>query len=236
MDTNVTDMAMRPAGAALTLEALGGVWRRSLLQEPDGSRDTSSQVYWLQFGTFCGDIRIPGDGPAAPGAMAFAGNLRQRGDIFHWDPDWDFGIPADAPPDEGYLRWEGDILREDGVHIAYLEHWHRLAEPEKGDFGCYLRDCVGDRAGLFIRIGQFAFAAWKPADRNAPAFLLAIQDQELWQVAAMLPAQPFSGDKLTWPELLQAIGIDGEAAPAVSGHFTPSQSLSMDFDTQGVHR
>jgi hypothetical protein len=198
---------LRPASPQI--DQLGGVWQRKLLVEPDGVADTSTDVIWLQFGELCADVRTPEGAESCQ--TAFAGVLRKRGDIFHWDPEWEFGTPPGAPPDEGYLCWQGNILREDGVHSAYLEHWLRLAEAGEADFGCRLVDGGGASKGLVIRIGAFAIFAIEQQDGTA-SFLLLRQDDEGWSVSASTPDHPVSGAGLNWADLLDRFGIGSLAA------------------------
>ncbi len=57
--------------AVLMVECTG-LWRRTLLVEADGSRDTGTEVHWLQGLTAYVDTR------------GFAGRLDQHGDVFEW--------------------------------------------------------------------------------------------------------------------------------------------------------
>jgi hypothetical protein len=113
----------------VTLADLTGVWRRTLYVGPDGREDRESAVWWLQAGALCGDIRAPR--PGAPAETAFAGRLEQAGDVFGWRFEQSVGYAPDAPPDEGRLRWEGEALREDGVHVPYVEIWRREPLPRR---------------------------------------------------------------------------------------------------------
>jgi hypothetical protein len=185
---------------------LAGLWRRTLYVDPEGRRDTASAVWWLQAGPLCGDVRAPR--PGAPAETAFAGRLERAGDVFGWRFEQSFGYPPDAPPDEGRLRWEGDVLREDGVHLAYLEHWRR----EAGDV---------IRAGRFaggtlIEIGDVGFCA------RDGRFLLAEQGASGWRVrlAANLAVAP--GDAVAWPV------VSGETIRFPDSPLGPSGALSFD--------
>jgi hypothetical protein len=230
--------------AAIEIEDLAGVWRRTLLVDPDGSSDRTSDVYWLQLGRLCGDIRtaaIQGAG-IADCQSAFAGALKRHGTAYHWDPDWTFGIPPEAPPDEGYLSWRGEILHEEGVHIDYVEHWRRVALPDLGDFACHLLDGSGVRAGLLIRIGAFAFCAKLAAGGTgaetavSPSFFLARQNDRGWFIAAKCPSCSLRGSGFTWPELLAKAGLAkaGLATPAAG--FPNQDILTMDFEIEGAVR
>jgi hypothetical protein len=56
----------------VTLNDLPGVWRRSLLAWPDGTRDTTTTVLWVQGPTLYADLRqgVPHEGAARQGAEA----------------------------------------------------------------------------------------------------------------------------------------------------------------------
>lgn len=195
------------------IEDLGGVWQRTLLIEPDGKIDRTSDVYWLQLGTLCADIRSvpePEDRRSAKSChSAFAGTLFSRDGIFHWAPQWAYGLKEGAPPDEGLLRWEGAILREDGVHAAYVEHWRRLATPSDDDFACWLTDGADNRKGVLLRIGRFAFCA-NEADGTAEGtqFRLFTRDEDGWGVAASTPGHGSTGATFTWPDVLRLSGVE----------------------------
>ena len=91
-----------------------GLWRRTLLIDADGSRDTGGDVRWLQGITAYVDSR------------GFAGPLHQRGNVFEWHRDVDLEPPGPFP-DAGAMHWDGDVLVETGVHEDYVEHWVRDA-------------------------------------------------------------------------------------------------------------
>ncbi|TVQ57234.1 MAG: hypothetical protein EA355_04955 [Rhodobacteraceae bacterium] len=187
---------------------LAGLWRRTLYVAPDGRRDTESRVFWLQAGDLCGDIRAPG--PAAAAETAFAGRLERVGDVFGWRFEQAWGYPPDAPPDEGRLRWEGDILREDGVHAPYLEHWRReTAEIVRaGRF----------EGGLLIETREIACAA------RAGRFLLAARRGPRWTAMLAANADVAPGGPVDWPEVEGgAIRFPaGPLGPAAVSPFTPT--------------
>ena len=202
-----------PERRALRIDDLGGVWQRTLLIEPDGKVDRTSDVYWLQRGTLCADIRsmpAPEDRRSAKSCYsAFAGTLFARDEIFHWAPQWAYGLKEGAPPDEGYLRWEGEILREDGVHAAYVEHWRQLATPGDDDFACWLTDGSDNRKGLLLRIGRFAFCANEPdGTAEGTQFRLFTHDEHGWGVAASTPGHASTGVALTWSDVLRISGVE----------------------------
>ncbi len=209
------DQETAPERGAPRIEDLGGVWQRALLIEPDGRVDRTSEVYWLQLGTLCGDIR---SAPDQNCHAAFAGILSSRDEIFHWSPRWAYGLEEGAPPDEGYLRWEGAILREDGVHAAYVEHWRRLATPGDDDFACWLTDGSDNPKGLLLRIGRFAFCAHEQdGAAEETEFRLFTHGEDGWGVAASTPGHALTGVTLTWPEVLRICGAEYAGTESSAG-------------------
>ena len=204
-----------PERRAPRIEDLGGVWQRTLLIEPDGKVDRTSEVYWLQLGTLCADIR---SAPDKSCHAAFAGILSSRDEIFHWAPRWAYGLKEGAPPDEGYLCWEGAILREDGVHAAYVEHWCRLATPGDDDFACWLADGSAKRKGLLLHIGRFAFCAnEQDGAAEETEFRLFTRGDHGWGVAAATPGHASTGVTFTWPDVLRICGVECADAESSAG-------------------
>jgi hypothetical protein len=145
------------AGHTVAVEDLLGVWRRGVLVTPDGRRDETSDVYWLQSLTMCGDIRRQtAAGDDAPFLTSFAGRLSERDGVFRWERTL-ASPPVQGPPDDGRLSWQGEVLREDGVHEPYWETWIRIAMPAPGDYAAELFDPVEGRRGYLLSIGGFAF-------------------------------------------------------------------------------
>src|SRR5580700_5540438 len=121
------------------LADMPGMWRRSLIIQADGVRDTTSQVRWLQARTLFVDLR---QGAALPDFLqlrclddlsfpdllqlarqeGFAGRLGFEGDCFEWRRLIDFQ-PRSLRADAGRLWWEDEILVEAGRDEAYVEHW-----------------------------------------------------------------------------------------------------------------
>lgn len=126
------------------LAECSGLWRRTLLIDADGSRDTTPGVLWLQGISAYVDSR------------GFAGQLHQDGAVFEWHRAVDLEPPG-AFPDAGQMHWDGDTLVETGVHEAYVEHWVRdAAEPRP--CGAFFLSSDSDN-GLLLRVGEmFAFA------------------------------------------------------------------------------
>ena len=117
-----------------------GLWRRTLLINADGSRDTGTDVAWLQGITAYVDTR------------GFAGRLGQCGDIFEWQRLIDIEPPGPFP-DAGRMRWEAGTLIEVGVHEDYIEHWVREDGPVVPCWALFLGDALLVRAGA-----QFGWA------------------------------------------------------------------------------
>ena len=123
------------------LADLRGLWQRSLISWPDGTRDTTSIVRWLQGSRDYVDLRQPaalGDFSHCRGLadlsmddcarlakqQGFAGRIRFDGAHFEWERLIDLQ-PKALHADAGSLRWEDGVLIEKGRDIAYTEHWHR---------------------------------------------------------------------------------------------------------------
>lgn len=122
-----------------------GLWRRTLLIDADGSRDTGGGVRWLQGITAYVDSR------------GFAGPLHQRDDVFEWHRDVDLEPPGPFP-DAGSMRWDGEVLVETGVHEAYVEHWVR-DDGSAGACGAAFLRAPDGADGLLLRVGdQFGWA------------------------------------------------------------------------------
>jgi hypothetical protein len=157
----------------LEIADLAGLWRRTLIVEPDGSRDETSVVDWLQGPSLYVDLRSPpvrpdfrsaSLGDLSPEQQAylgqqqgFAGRLRRDGAFFTWDRTIDLQPPGPFP-DSGTLDFEGDVMVERGRHAAYLEHWRRGEEPTTPCAAFGLRDADGAEAILVASGDRFGFA------------------------------------------------------------------------------
>lgn len=121
-----------------------GLWRRTLLVEADGSRDTGTEVTWLQGITAFVDSR------------GFAGTLRDDGGVFEWQRAVDLQAPS--PPDIGEMRWDEGTLVETGVGADYVEHWVRDDVAPVPCWAVFLSGPEG-APGLLLRVGtRFGFA------------------------------------------------------------------------------
>ena len=155
--------------AVPTLDTLTGLWTRSLIEWPDGRRDTTTDVFWLQGPGLYADLRQPIGAPdfsrvhrladvtAAQLTWmatqeAFAGELLFDGDYFEWQRDIDFQ-PRSNRADRGRLAFERDVLVEHGENNAYLEHWHRGADATASGAARLLDEMDGASAYL-VRVGS----------------------------------------------------------------------------------
>ena len=147
------------------------MWERTLLRVgPDEDRTT--RVRWVQGTTWFGDVRVPADRPtrvrtvgvgelgvdeliALGRQQGFAGRIERSGAVCRWRREIDFQPPA-STPDEGRLAWDGDVLVEHGVHVAYVEHWRRLADD--GGVVFALRAAEAPRALLVVVDDHFVLA------------------------------------------------------------------------------
>jgi hypothetical protein len=163
--------------------SLLGLWQRSLIEWPDGRRDSTSRVYWLQGLSMCIDLRQPPS--PAPGGFAdvrshtelsalqcawlaqqqgFAGVCSFDGHHYVWSRSIDFQ-PRATLPDAGSLHWDGAVLVETGRDLPYVEHWHRTSAATQPVAAAQLRDTDDGRAGALLRVGAvFMFAR----DRSQP--------------------------------------------------------------------
>lgn len=123
-----------------------GVWRRTLLETPQG-RDDTTFVRWMQLGRWHADLRIPAAARAARAALqqGFCGVTQvtrgEAGEVCTWHRLAD-SQPTGPNPDAGLMVFENpDCVIESGVHGVYREIWQRLphstgrlialAEPER---------------------------------------------------------------------------------------------------------
>jgi hypothetical protein len=160
---------------------LSGLWKRTLLAYPDGSDDTTTAVHWLQGPAYYADLRQPAGRPdfsavsclrdlARPQVdwlaqqACFAGRLEPKGAFFEWRRDMDFQ-PRTGAADAGRLRFEGDLLIEEGRDVEYVEHWRRAGEANGPCIGARLGEAGGERLGFIIRVDEvFMVARGRPTE------------------------------------------------------------------------
>lgn len=158
---------MGAATQSPTPETLAGLWIRSLIVWPDGRRDATTHVWWLQGPGFYADLRQPIGAPRFRGVQrladvtplqlewmatqeAFAGELRFDGDAFDWERGIDLQ-PRGPHGDRGRLWFEDEVMIERGVYVDYIEHWHRHSAPSVRSVAARLSSDDG-RRGYLIRV------------------------------------------------------------------------------------
>ncbi|MGE4483351.1 hypothetical protein [Acidocella sp.] len=156
-------------------KGFSGLWTRSLLAFPDGRRDETTKVKWLQGPRLFADLRQPTGRPACcltqgperlsheasqwlASQSGFAGVFSFQDGIAEWRREIDFQ-PRAALPDAGRLEWRGRVLVETGLHVPYLEHWHAGEEPHAPSFGLRLRSASDGRLAILVRSGPLFMLA-----------------------------------------------------------------------------
>lgn len=156
-----------------------GLWERSLIAWPDGRRDTTTLVAWLQGPNLFADLRQPAAPPSFDGVSClgelqhhhldwltrqegFAGRFVCAGDAFEWQRVIDFQCPNDAV-DAGYLAFSDGVLIERGRDIPYIEHWHQTAPRHFPHFAARMQDEAGTD-GFLVRIGDIFMYARNRAE------------------------------------------------------------------------
>lgn len=174
---------MKPVpGTEPALAELRGLWTRSLIQWPDGRRDVSTAVHWLQGPSLYIDLRQPVARPDFSTTRAleevtdaqlawlvnqegFAGRLGHTPGWFEWAREIDFQ-PQAMYSDCGSLRHADGYLVETGRDVAYVEHWHRA---EIGDVAqcaaARLLEADSGRTASLVRVGEVFMLA---VDRSCP--------------------------------------------------------------------
>jgi hypothetical protein len=165
-----------------SVDDLRGLWQRSLIAWPDGRRDDTTEVRWLQGLCAYADLRRPSpiadfsrirgradlsldDCAWLARQQGFAGRLSFDGRHFEWSRSIDIQ-PKTGWADAGTLEWSGPVLIERGRDVAYTEHWHRdpLAATEPAADVVLREQAVGTHARLLRVGGHFMFAR----DRAVP--------------------------------------------------------------------
>lgn len=164
----------------LGIDDLKGLWRRSLLAYPDGRRDTTTDVHWLQGLRLYADLRQGENRPSFAGVRglrdltalqmawlsrqeAFAGELVKVGDCFEWRRLVDYQPPS-PQVDAGRLWLEDGMMKEEGRDIPYIEHWHRELIHTTPTAGLQLRDSQTGAPGVLVVVGTtFMFARGRAA-------------------------------------------------------------------------
>jgi hypothetical protein len=177
-----------------SLNELKGMWRRSLIARPDGTRDTTTHVRWLQSERLFVDLRQPAamsdcshagclddlslaDCAGLATQEGFAGHLSFDGRHFEWLRRIDYQ-PASGTADAGSLEWSDTVLIERGRDVAYLEHWQRDESSTVPCAAALLRDGGSGTVAVLLRVGRhFMFARERPtplcAQGDLPACVAA---------------------------------------------------------------
>lgn len=153
----------------ITLDHLLGRFDRSSITLPDGSIDAATTVGWLQGPSRHVDLRQP---PARPGFTGirgiadledhhldwlerqegFAGRTSLHDGRCTWKRLVDLRPPT-GTADEGWLRWDGPTLVEEGCHEPYVERWERSPGATDPAAAVELADTAGGVVGLLVRVG-----------------------------------------------------------------------------------
>jgi hypothetical protein len=171
------------------VQDLQGLWRRSLIAWPNGARDDTTHVRWLQGSRVYIDLRQPASLPnfsnrrgladislddcrALARQEGFAGHFTFDGTHFEWGRQIDFQ-PKPLYSDVGSLWWEGNVLIERGRDVDYIEHWHREVSNGVTAAAAMLREPGGNAKGALLRVGSvFMFARDRaitpPAHKTLP--------------------------------------------------------------------
>jgi hypothetical protein len=188
-----TDPQVEDANAGFVPAPLRGLWDREEIFTPSGYRDATTRVVWLQTRRFYGDLRIPADRPARPGArdfgafsdeellalarvQGFGGVLTASAGVCLWRRDLDYQPPGETP-DEARYEIEGDRMAELGIHAAYTEIWRRA--PDSAEPHIALRREAGPGGLLVIAGDHFLEIQGREDALPAGETLAAIVERDL---------------------------------------------------------
>jgi hypothetical protein len=172
-------------GPVVEISDTFGLWERSLIAWPDGRRDTTTYVGWLQGPALFADLRQPIGAPSFEGVAClndlgpahfgwlarqegFAGRFVHDGTCFEWQRIIDFQCTS-VYSDAGHLNFEGETLVELGRDIPYIEHWHRATPDVSPHYAMRMQDQDG-RQGFIVRAGAifiYVRDRSKPLEFNA---------------------------------------------------------------------
>ena len=169
----------------VTLGDLRGRLERSSVTLPDGSTDTATRVGWLQGPSRYCDLRQPPGRPGFAGVRGpadleehhvewlarqegFAGTAVLRDGRCTWHRLVDLRPPG-GTPDEGWLRWEGSSLVEEGCHEPYVERWDPAPGRTDPAAAVEITDTADGAVGILVRVGDdFGWARGGPTPGRAP--------------------------------------------------------------------
>lgn len=178
-----------------------GLWRRDSLVQPNGLRDVTTEVYWLQSHGLYVDLRIPAGRPdfrgysdlsaLPPGHLewlrkqeGFAGRLSVDGGICHWRRDLDYQPPG-VVDDIGQAHFISEsVLLETGVLADYAEIWRRAVlngVDRNADQVLAARSIPGEhgRLGFWVVVGDvfmYAIDRVKPFASNLAGAAWTLDD------------------------------------------------------------
>jgi hypothetical protein len=184
----------------LRLQDLCGFWRRNMIAWPDGRRDTTTEVWWLQGPHDYADLRIPAGRPAHGGIAClrdldrtmlafmarqegFFGTLGVVQSIGEWTRAFDYQ-PDTGLPDRGALSFDRGTLVERGIEVPYVEHWRRASDAD-AVMSVRLRGAAPPCLGCIVAAGDaFIYARGRSAALPAGAGLTQLIAQSRSREAA----------------------------------------------------
>jgi hypothetical protein len=235
------------------VSGLRGLWQRSMIAWPDGKRDTTTSVHWLQGLSACIDLRQPAAATAGfAGAHAlddlsigqctrlalqqgFAGRCVFDGSHFEWIRSIDFQ-PSSPAADAGSLHWEGDVLVEIGRDSAYVEHWHREASaPSLPTAAITLREAQEKTAAAMLRVGPvFMFARDRAIAAAQPTLSACVAAAAtLRQARALVDCEISFGAALPSGFRISASTLPWRIGDSLEQHFVREQLSTMDRAANG---
>ncbi|HTC44960.1 MAG TPA: hypothetical protein VK696_07925 [Steroidobacteraceae bacterium] len=235
------------------LSDMPGMWRRALIIQADGTRDSTTQVRWLQAQSLFVDLRqgaalpdfltvrclndlTPGDCAQLAQQEGFAGRFGFDGDCFEWLRLIDFQ-PTSASADAGRLWWEDEILVEAGRDVPYLEHWMRDPTVVTRPLAALrMRDRAAGVAALVVQLGTvFMFARDRAIALTAGSSLLdcVAGAGSLAQARAMLDCEITLGSAGMGPNVILASTHPWRVAERFELLFRDSAAETLDTDPAG---
>jgi hypothetical protein len=240
------------------VSGLRGLWQRSMIAWPDGNRDTTASVHWLQGLSVCIDLRQPAPPAGAAPAdfsgvralddlsigqckrlalqQGFAGRCVLDGSHFEWIRSIDFQ-PGSQVADAGSLHWEGDVLVETGLDSAYVEHWHREPDaPSLPVAAVALREADEKTAAAMLRVGPvFMFARDRAiAAAGHPTLGACVAGAAtLRQARALVDCEISIGAALPSGFRISASTLPWRVGDRLEQHFVRDQLSTMDRAPNG---
>jgi hypothetical protein len=233
---------------------LRGLWQRSMIEWPDGQRDITSSVRWLQGVCTCIDLRQRAAAKDFPRPRSirelsidhcawlaqqqgFAGRCVFDGGYFQWLRAIDFQ-PRTSSDDAGSLRWQGGVLVETGRDVAYVEHWHRDASaPTLPAVAATLREANENTAAALLRVGaMFMFArdrAVLPAAGRTLAECVAAASS-LRHAQQLVDCEISFGDVRAGVFRITASTLPFRIGDALEPHFARERLTTLDRAADGA--